>query len=142
ISENAKRGFVVFNTSGNCSACHTGWNFTDNSFRDIGLADEDLGRGKIVDLPSMQHAFKTPTLRDVERRAPYMHDGSQATLAIVGDHYDRGGVERPSRSDEVRPLHLSAQDKADLVAFLKTLNGDNPMTHLPVLFSAEQAALR
>jgi cytochrome c peroxidase len=142
LSDAAKRGFMVFNTKANCVACHTGWNFTDNSFRDVGLADADLGRGKIVDLPSMQHAFKTPTLRDVDRRGPYMHDGSLATLAEVIDHYDRGGQQRPSLSDEMRPLHLSQQEKTDLIAFLHTLTGDNAPVHVPVLYSGQHTAQR
>lgn len=141
ISDAAKRGFVLFNTKANCAACHAGWNFTDGSFRDIGLPDADRGRAAILPLPSMEHAFKTPTLRDVARRGPYMHDGSLATLADVVDHYDRGGVDRPSRSDEVKPLHLSNQEKHDLVEFLTTLTGDNPPARVPVLFSGPQAAL-
>lgn len=142
ISDPAKRGFLVFNTKGNCAACHSGWNFTDNSFRDIGLADADLGRGKILDLPSMQHAFKTPTLRDIDRRGPYMHDGSLSTLMAVVEHYDRGGEERPSRSGEVHPLQLSQEEKDDLVTFLHTLTGTSPPTHLPVLYSGDHTAQR
>ncbi len=142
ISERAKRGFVLFNGKGNCSACHTGWNFTDNSFRDIGLPDADVGRGKILDLPSMQHAFKTPTLRDVERRGPYMHDGSVPSLLAVVEHYDRGGVQRPSLSDEMRPLHLSSEEKADLVEFLLTLTGDNAPVSVPVLYATQRTAQR
>jgi cytochrome c peroxidase len=142
ISESAKRGFVVFNTKGNCQACHSGWNFTDNSFRDIGLPDADIGRGKILDLPSMQHAFKTPTLRDIERRAPYMHDGSVPTLLAVVEHYDHGFVQRPSLSEEVKPLHLTAEEKTDLVNFMMTLTGENPPVHVPVLFAGPQTAQR
>jgi cytochrome c peroxidase len=138
ISESAKRGFVLFNTKANCVACHTGWNFTDNSFRDIGLPDADRGRVAIVDLPSMEHAFKTPTLRDVARRAPYMHDGSVPTMMAVIEHYDRGGVQRPSLSEEMKPLHLTAQEKADLVAFMQTLDGENAPVHVPVLFAGPQ----
>jgi cytochrome c peroxidase len=142
ISDSAKRGFVVFNTKANCSACHSGWNFTDNSFRDIGLADADIGRGKILDLPSMQHAFKTPTLRDVERRIPYMHDGSVPTLLAVVDQYDRGGVQRPSLSEEVKPLHLTESEKTDLVNFMLTLTGENAPVHVPILFPGQQTAQR
>ena len=142
ISESAKRGFVVFNTKANCQACHSGWNFTDNSFRDIGLPDGDIGRAKILDLPSMQHAFKTPTLRDVERRAPYMHDGSVPTLLAVVEHYDHGFVQRPSLSEEVKPLHLTEREKADLVDFMMTLTGDNPPVHVPVLFAGPHTAQR
>jgi len=81
----------------------------------------------------MQHAFKTPGLREIERRSPYMHDGSLATLEAVVEHYDRGGVDRPSRSDLMKPLGLTAQEKSDLVAFMKTLTSNLSPTAVPVL---------
>jgi cytochrome c peroxidase len=133
ISDEAERGFDVFVGKGNCVACHSGWNLTDNGFHDIGLPDKDIGRGAWLKIQSMQHAFKTPTLRDVDRRGPYMHDGSVATLADVIDHYDSGGVVRASLSDEVKPLHLTAAEKQALLVFLGTLTGDNPPVTLPVL---------
>jgi cytochrome c peroxidase len=68
--------------------------------------------------------FKTPTLRNVAQTAPYMHDGSEATLAQVVDFYDRGGIANPNRSKEIKPLDLSAQEKRDLVAFLESLTGE------------------
>ena len=142
ISVSAKRGFMVFNNKGNCAACHSGWNFTDNSFKDIGMSDADVGRGKILDLPSMQHAFKTPSLRDIDRRGPYMHDGSMPTLEAVIDHYDRGGEQRPSLAEEMKPLHLSAEEKADLVAFMHTLTGKSAPVHVPVLYSSQHTATR
>jgi cytochrome c peroxidase len=142
ISESAKNGFDLFNGKANCAACHGGWAFTDNSFRDIGLPDKDVGRAEWVGIPSMQHAFKTPTLRDADRRAPYMHDGSFKNLAAVIDHYDRGGVQRASLSDEIHPLGLSDGEKRDLIAFLETLTGDNPNPRLPVLFATTQGANR
>ena len=127
ISGAAKRGFALFNGKANCAVCHSGWAFTDAAFHDIGVAkNDDLGRGRLF--PSsvkLQHAFKTPTLRDVARRAPYMHDGSVASLADVIDLYDRGGIDRPSRDNDIRPLNLQSREKADLIAFLKTL-GDAP----------------
>jgi len=134
ISEDAKRGFALFNTKADCARCHSGWNFTDDSFHDIGLASDDPGRGKFLpSIAKMQHAFKTPGLREITRRGPYMHDGSIATLEAVVDHYDKGGMERPSRSDLVKPLGLSQQEKKDLVAFMQTLTSDaDPMT-VPVL---------
>jgi cytochrome c peroxidase len=121
ISAAAQRGLVVFTTRGNCVICHSGWNFADGLFHDTGLPSPDLGRGALLAIPTMQFAFRTPTLRDVEHRAPYMHDGSLPTLDEVVEFYDRGGEVRPSRSPEVRPLRLSVQDKADLVAFMKAL---------------------
>jgi cytochrome c peroxidase len=135
ISEAAKRGFALFNAKANCAACHTGWAFTDSSFHDIGSAkNEDIGRGKLF--PSsvkLRYAFKTPTLRDVSRRAPYMHDGAVATLEEVIDLYDRGGIDRPSRSAHIKPLNLSAGEKSDLIAFLRTLEGVPEAVTLPLL---------
>jgi cytochrome c peroxidase len=142
ISESAKRGFVLFNTKANCAACHSGWNFTDGSFHDIGLPDGDIGRGAHVKVVSMQHAFKTPTLRDAVRRAPYMHDGSLATLAEVIGHYDRGGVARPSLSADMKPLHLTQEEKGDLLDFLATLDGANPPVSVPALYVNPQTAQR
>jgi cytochrome c peroxidase len=123
ISAAAKRGFGLFNGKARCSACHSGFAFTDGSFHDIGTATgEDVGRGRFFPTSvKLRHAFKTPTLRDVARRAPYMHDGSVPTLAAVIDLYDRGGIERPSRSVHIRPLELTQAEKTDLVAFLNTL---------------------
>jgi cytochrome c peroxidase len=72
-------------------------------------------------------------LRDVARRAPYMHDGSVPSLDAVIDLYNRGGIDRPSRAEEIRPLRLTADEKADLIAFLHTLNGASPSVSFPAL---------
>lgn len=134
MSESAKRGFMLFNAKAGCSVCHSGWNFTDQAFYDVGMPDADIGRGKFFpNVVKMQHAFKTPGLREISRRAPYMHDGSIPTLDAVVDHYDRGGVDRPSRSPHVTPLHLTSQEKADLVSFMKTLSSDPEPTTVPML---------
>jgi cytochrome c peroxidase len=134
ISEAAKRGFELFNDKAGCSNCHSGWNFTDDSFQDTGLADADLGRSKLVPgVLKMEHAFKTPGLREIARRGPYMHDGSLPTLEAVLNHYDDGGIHRPSRSDQIEPLHLSKQEKDDLVAFMTTMTSDMAPTAVPVL---------
>jgi cytochrome c peroxidase len=133
ISAEAKRGFDSFTGKGKCTGCHTGWNFTDDGFHDIGLPDADIGRGEWLKIESMQHAFKTPTLRDADRRGPYMHDGSLVTLADVVDQYDRGGIKRPSLSNMIEPLHLTAIEKQDLLAFLGTLTGNNAPVIVPVL---------
>ena len=134
ISEEAKRGFVVFNTKGRCQACHEGWNFTNDSFHDIGLATLDVGRGELLPtISKMKYAFKTPGLREITSRGPYMHDGSIATLEKVVEHYDRGGIDRPSRSDLIKPLELTTEEKAELVAFMKTLTSVLNPTALPVL---------
>src|SRR3954471_8056486 len=134
ISEEAKRGFALFNTKAQCSSCHEGWNFTNDGFHDIGLPNNHPGRGKLVpDILKMKQAFKTPGLREISKRAPYMHDGSISTLEQVIEHYDRGGIDRPSRSDLMKPLDLTAQEKADLLAFLQTLTSNLDPTTMPVL---------
>jgi cytochrome c peroxidase len=135
ISESAKRGFALFNGKGNCVACHSGWSFTDSSFHDIGVArGSDIGRGKLFPTSEkLRFAFKTPTLRDVARRAPYMHDGSVKTLPEVIELYNTGGINRPSRSEDIRPLGLTDDEKADLLAFLKTLTGAATATAVSAL---------
>jgi cytochrome c peroxidase len=134
ISDEAKRGFVLFNTKAQCSSCHEGWNFTNDGFQDIGLPSADVGRGQFLpQVIKMKHAFKTPGLREITRRVPYMHDGSIATLEQVVEHYDQGGVDRPSRSDLVKPLGLTPQERSELVAFLKTLTSNLDPTTVPVL---------
>lgn len=126
IPEAAKRGFALFTGKAKCAECHNGWQFTDGSFHDIGVAkDDEPGRGRFF--PSsvkLAHAFKTPTLRDAARRAPYMHDGSIATLEEVIDLYDKGGIDRPSRAEVIKPLGLGPGEKADLIAFLNTLSDE------------------
>jgi cytochrome c peroxidase len=135
ISESAKRGFWLFNNKANCSSCHSGWRFTDDSFHDIGIPGTDLGRGKLMpNFDILQFAFKTPTLRNVEHRAPYMHDGSEKTLEDLVELYNLGGrVQRPSLSREIKPLNLSAQEKRDLVEFLKTLTSEDKPITIPIL---------
>jgi cytochrome c peroxidase len=135
IDAAAKRGFALFNGKANCAACHSGWAFTDASFHDIGVAkDDDIGRGRLFPTSvKLQYAFKTPTLRDVARRGPYMHDGSLATLDDVIDLYNRGGIDRPSRDDAIHQLNLPQSEKADLIAFLQTLSGKPQSFPLPAL---------
>jgi cytochrome c peroxidase len=135
ISTEAERGFELFNTKGGCATCHTGWRFTDDSFHDIGVPGVDRGRGAMLPgIEAMQHAFKTPTLRSVAGRAPYMHDGSVATLEDVVDLYDKGGLEgRPSLSPEIKPLHLTSDEKQALVVFLRTLTSVDTPVAIPVL---------
>jgi cytochrome c peroxidase len=134
IPASAKRGFALFTGKARCANCHSGWRFSDDGFHDIGLASSDPGRAKIVPgIVQMQHAFKTPTLRNITEHAPYMHDGSVATLAAVVEHYDSGFVRRPSLDSEMVPLGLTAQEKQDLVAFMLTLTSVDPPVTMPVL---------
>ena len=141
ISESAKRGFATFNGKGNCAACHSGWRFTDDGFHDIGLKSEDIGRGAHVPgEPSLKHAFKTPTLRNIDQRAPYMHDGSSANLREVIVHYDTGFVQRPSLSPEMRRLNLTEGEVSDLVEFMHALTSRDDKISIPVLPTKEQVS--
>lgn len=123
MSGSAVRGMDLFFNKARCSACHAGPNFTDNGFHNIGVgmdkAKPDEGRFVVSKLLGDRGAFKTPTLRDIARTAPYMHDGSQKTLEEVVDHYDRGGIKNEQLDEEMVPLNLTAQEKADLVTFMK-----------------------
>lgn len=85
----------------------------------------DLGRYEVTRLPADRYAYRTPGLRNVALTAPYMHDGSLATLEEVVAFYQRGGVDNPARDPRLRPLQLTEEDQRDLVAFLRSLSGDN-----------------
>ncbi len=127
IPEAARRGFVLFNGKARCAQCHAGWRLTDDLFHDIGISTVDRGRGaELKKNDKMQFAFKTPTLRQIAQRAPYMHDGSLATLREVLQHYVKGGIDRPSRSPLMVPVALSESEQDDLIAFLETLSEDRP----------------
>jgi cytochrome c peroxidase len=124
ISQSAKRGFVLFNGRAECSVCHGGWRFTNDSFHDIGTTTTDKGRGREMKSEElMQFAFKTPTLRSVALRPPYMHNGSAVDLYQAVKHYEKGGIDRPSRSPLLKAVALTEQDRLDLVAFMQTLTG-------------------
>jgi cytochrome c peroxidase len=133
IGADAVRGFVLFNGKAACATCHAGWRFTDDSFHDIGVASTDRGRGAVLEgIDAVQFAFKTPTLRNVAERAPYMHDGSERALEDTIALYDQGGrVRRPSLSREIKPLDLSAEESRQLVAFLLTLTSEDAPVTIP-----------
>jgi cytochrome c peroxidase len=133
----AQRGFEVFKGKGDCVLCHQGFNFTDNGFHNIGLRDSgastDPGRYAYRKVPVLKGAFKTPTLRDIARTAPYMHNGAYATIEEVVEHYVRGGDVRENLSPNIRPLDLSAQEKHDLVTFMRALTSSPRAVSVPQL---------
>lgn len=120
LSEVEKQGLALFRGKARCSTCHAGPNFTDENFHNTGIAWRD---GKLADNGAGDGKFKVPTLREVARTAPYMHDGSLKTLEDVVDYYDRGGNENPNLDEDLRPLHLTADEKRTLVQFLRSLSG-------------------
>lgn len=138
LSEAQKRGMALFFGKANCSVCHTGKNFTDGDFHNLGVGmaatKPDLGRYEISKADRDRGAFKTPTLRNLSDTAPYMHDGSQKTLEEVVEFYDKGGEANEWLSSDIKKLGLSAQEKKDLVAFLRALNGDKVLIKEPESF--------
>jgi cytochrome c peroxidase len=138
LSPAAMHGLAIFTDPrrGNCAVCHTVNKnyalFTDGKFHNTGAGVNgegdftDLGRFGETAKQTDKGEFKTPTLRNVALTAPYMHDGSLKTLKDVVDFYAGGGNSNPYLDKEIKPLALSAQDRADLVAFLESLNGETP----------------
>lgn len=122
LSADQQTGLAIFRGKGNCIACHVGPNFTDERLHNTGVAWRE---GKFADAGAGQGDFKTPILREIARTAPYMHDGSIATLEEVVEYYNRGGNRNPGLDPELRPLGLSHTEKQNLVAFLRCLNAPN-----------------
>jgi cytochrome c peroxidase len=134
ISPAARRGFALFDGKARCAQCHSGWNFTDGKFHNIGTPSDDVGRGALEPgNPKAQGAFKTPSLRDIEQRAPYMHNGAVATLVDVMAHYVGGGGDSPAKSALMQPVALDVDEIADVVAFMRSLTGSKQVVTLPIL---------
>src|SRR5579863_2149816 len=122
------RGIDVFFDKAKCDACHEGVNFTSNMYANLGVGadkpDADVGRYAVTQDPKDWGVFKTPTLREIAHTAPYMHDGSLKTLEDVVEYYDKGGTPNRNLDSKIKPLHLTDQNKKDLVAFLNALSGE------------------
>jgi cytochrome c peroxidase len=142
VDRSVKRGYEIFRRvdKGNCASCHAIAEhtalFTDNEFHNIGVgvrngAQTDLGRYEVTHTDRDRGAFKTPSLRNIAETAPYMHDGSLDTLAQVIDFYAAGGNANPWLDSKIRMVHLTTREKADLLAFLKSLSGEVPSEALP-----------
>jgi cytochrome c peroxidase len=160
LSESQKRGMVLFGLrlhpddefdvssvplkKANCTSCHVGFNFTDEQFHNLGVGwDEtkkefkDVGRWAIAPIGAKSDvdlgAFKTPTCRDLSRTAPYMHDGSEQTLRDVVVYYNKGGKPNPALDKDMKPLNLTESEIDDVVAFMKSLDGEVKTIELPKL---------
>lgn len=123
LTDAQQRGLVLFVGKADCAMCHRGPNFADDQFHALGIRGADEGRYKVTGVEADRYAFKTPTLRNVELTAPYMHDGSVTTLRGVIDFYNNGGGQQQPKSVLLRKLYLTEGEKSDLVAFLESLTG-------------------
>jgi cytochrome c peroxidase len=144
MSPEAIRGLAIFKdpNRGNCAVCHVIGEkdalFTDGKFHNLGVGMDpngelkDLGRYNETKVEADRGAFKTPTLRNVAKTAPYMHDGSQKTLKEVVDFYVGGGNSNPHRDKEIKELKLTGKERQDLVEFLKALTGEVPANTGPL----------
>lgn len=160
LGDSEKRGMILFGLrphpddefaaegvelqKAKCTLCHVGFNFTDDQFHNIGVgfnpetrAFHDLGRWAVTPIGAKydgdRGAFKTPTCRDLVATAPYMHDGSEATLLDVVKYYNRGGTPNDALDKDIKPLKLTDQEVADVVAFLEALTGEPRKVDLPTL---------
>ncbi|MBK5291518.1 MAG: cytochrome-c peroxidase [Acidobacteriia bacterium] len=125
----ALAGLRLFRGKANCAACHLGPNLSDEQFHNTGIGFRDgvfsdAGRNLVTKRPEDRGAFKTPTLRQMAERAPYMHNGSLATIEDVIEHYDKGGVANPHLDAELQPLRLTVEEKRALGQFLRALSGE------------------
>ena len=162
MSEGALRGMALFKGKARCILCHNGPNFTDSQFHHLGVPDtplssdplvqaairfdakrmnvpeyqsvkDDLGRYLVTKEEKDRGAFKTPTLRHVTQREPYMHNGAFQSLTEVIDFYDGGAGAVAGKSPLIQPLGLTAEEKRDLLAFLQALTGELPIVTPPEL---------
>jgi cytochrome c peroxidase len=138
MSPPAQQGSDIFFFKGRCGVCHAGFNFSDGLFHNLGVgwnaetkSFADEGRLAVSHAPGDRGRFKTPGLRDVAKHAPYMHDGSLATLREVVEFYNRGGNRNPWLSQRIVPLGLTTEEVDAVVAFLEALNGEGYQDRAP-----------
>ncbi len=126
LSDEERHGLWLYESKGRCWRCHSGANFEDGEFHNTGVSwaktPADLGRHEVTKRDEDRGKFKTPTLRGVARTAPYMHDGSIATLEEVVEFYNRGGNPNPYLDPRITPLGLEKSDIRSLAAFLRALS--------------------
>lgn len=134
LSPAAQRGLEVFTRKGRCTNCHFGPDLSDRGFHNTGWGldqpNPDLGRYVVTHNAAERGAFRTPPLRNAALTAPYFHDGRAKTLEEVVDFYDRGGLDNDNLDPMLQPLELSAAEKRDLVAFLKTLDAGHNLKEI------------
>jgi cytochrome c peroxidase len=130
LTDQEQRGWELFKGKAQCTLCHAGQTFSDSDFHNLGVgmdaAEPDLGRYLVTNDDADRGAFKTPPLRDISKTAPYMHDGSQDSLDVVMAFYNQGGEANPWLSDKMKPLDLTVEEMEDIIAFMRSLDGEIP----------------
>lgn len=132
ISAEAKEGMKLFVGKASCISCHAGPLLADHNYHNLGIEGDD-GRFAVTEQEVDKGAFRTSQLRGIAHTAPYMHDGSLATLEDVVKFYNEGGGAHPNKSPLVKPLGLTDEEIANLVAFLESMSGEVPMYEAPQL---------
>lgn len=132
VSKEAREGIDFFNGKAECAECHLGPDFTNEKFENLGIGmdrtNPDPGREVVTHKRGDLGKFKTPTLRDLASRGPYMHDGRFKTLGEVLDFYAKGGIPNPHVDERLLQFYMDAKSKAALLAFLDSLNGEGWQT--------------
>jgi cytochrome c peroxidase len=130
LSAMEKHGLWLWESKAGCWKCHSGANFTDGQFHNTGVSwgrePSDAGRFLVTRREVDRGKFRTPSLRAVARTAPYMHDGSMASLEEVLEFYNRGGGKNRNLDSVIAPLGLSPQEMQSLLAFLHALSTRSP----------------
>ncbi|GJM22897.1 MAG: hypothetical protein DHS20C15_28120 [Planctomycetota bacterium] len=141
LSEEERLGEELFFGKALCATCHTGTSFTDSRYHNLGVGWDaetetfaDIGRFEVTGEEVDKGAFKTPGLREVTLRAPYMHDGSEATLRDVMELYNKGGNANPWLSPKMKPLNLSEPEIDAIIAFMHAIEGEGYMDSAPARF--------
>jgi cytochrome c peroxidase len=134
LTEQQQRGWAVFQDRGRCIECHKLPDFTDHQFHNLGVGTDqptvDVGRQAVTTMPYDWASFKTPTLRNIAKSGPYMHDGSIGNLEEVVRFYDRGGLENPHLDPKIKPIHLQRDEREDLLAFMDALTSPDNLKDL------------
>lgn len=132
ITDEAKEGMKLFVGKGNCISCHAGPLLSDHNYYNLGMEGDD-GRFAVTGQEVDKGAFRTSALRGVAHTAPFMHDGSLATLDDVVNYYNNGGGAHANKSALIQPLNLTEEEVSYLVAFLESMSGEPPMFEAPEL---------
>lgn len=132
ISAEAKEGMKLFAGKASCITCHAGPLMSDHNYYNLGMEGND-GRFEVTKNEADKGSFRTAQLRGITHTAPYMHDGSLASLEDVVNYYNQGGGTHANKSALIQPLNLTEEEVSNLVAFLETLGGEIPMTEKPEL---------